>query len=233
MKVADVVEIVAIVFTGVAALFAWLSARAARESASTARQSLDLSGITRFIAEEYESRRFDSIPIPGLEGPSSLKEVRLLALRQYEEDAERWDVESQVGNTWQNEVAYEIALMLEQIGVAVFTGLVPLRMVLALYGARFVKDWLLCRSWVRSYQDRAEMVSHHISYHRRHGEWLALVAAMWMDENWTYPNSKRVLSECGGTDGARARISDLSKVDETLMPRSVQEDIKELVGVEL
>jgi hypothetical protein len=74
---------------------------------------------------------------------------------------------------------------LQRIGVMIYVGSIPLNFALIMNAYQIVQDWLLIASFVeeirgdnRRHDDQAD--TRKVPYHRRHGEWLALVSWMWI-----------------------------------------------------
>ncbi|MBI5296598.1 MAG: hypothetical protein HY869_14060 [Chloroflexi bacterium] len=220
----EITPIISLLIALISVAFAWRSTKAANRSVSNARQSLDLTGLSKFIKEEYADRDFQSTNAPKIKNKivSKLRAAKTHGWKQFSENPTLWNEESRVDkrNTWQNATAFEIGVALERLGAAAFSGLLPLQLLLALYGDSIVDDWLLCRSWIVSYRERESQIKNkqEISFYRRHAEWLALVAAVWLNNQWHYPNSTRLIKEYGGLDKTKSLISSLVMADNRLMP---------------
>lgn len=235
----------ATVFSAFATWFAFRAAKAAEASARHQARSLDISILNQSIFEAYTDRVFKSASAPIIDGKqeTSLRVAKVWAFRQFKEDRALWDRESHVDKyqeaSPQNAIAYETAITLETFGVAVYAGLIPLRLLLPEVGDVIIDDFLLCLSWIRSYQEKQRAyattrVTHEVPYHRRHAEWLAAVAGLWMNEHWANFGSTPLLVEAYGSIGnRRERVIALSQADGQLMPELVRKDLKELINVDL
>jgi hypothetical protein len=77
-----------------------------------------------------------------------------------------------------------ISHALQRIGVMVYLGGIPLSYALVMNSYQIVHDWLLIASYVEdlrgSSRDTTQSEFHEVPYHRRHGEWLALICWMWL-----------------------------------------------------
>lgn len=220
------------------------SARAAERSAARQREAYDLAALRELILSEYLEREFKATEAPVIDGRevNILRDAKTEAMRQYEQDTRQWDQASDLSNqgAWQNRVAFETAWVLEHLGIAAFTGMVPLRVLLGLVGDAVIDDWLLCRSWVKSYRESQHAISQigtsdtpNAHYHRRHAEWLALVATIWMSQHWSYPNCDRLARWYGGIQNLSAVVRSLSHADGALIPDVVREDVRLLTGVDM
>jgi hypothetical protein len=147
--------------------------------------------------------------------------------------------DSKNNRTWENLIAFETAWALNQLGFICSSGLVPLGVILGNASETILDDWILCRPWVDTYRAREKVrgrKNREMDFHRRHAEWLALVAFFWMSGNWRYPKENMLLSsyEDGKSDPTkimRRRLVDLTKVDRDLIPKLVQHEVKKLAQI--
>jgi len=237
----QIITIAAVALTALATWFALRAALAAERSGVIQKQSHDLAAIGQFIRDVYAERDFTLAKAPKNEDGSEMKlrQAKTSARDQFEHNPNLWKSESHVSKeTWQNTTAYETSIALETLGIAVFTGLVPLRLLLAEHADSIVDDWLFCVPWVESYRDREAAKSRvettkstNVQFYRRHAEWLAYVAALWIVDHWNYKWGHHLINENGGPAGVRTRIVELSRADRVLMPDIVHKDLKEIVNV--
>lgn len=234
--------------SALAALFAlWWSFRSTRAAEHSAEQAMAagaFSAMREFLLYEYLERKFKATQAPEINGKKVelLREAKTIAMDEHRKSPEEWNKASRLSNSgaWQNQVAYETAWALEHLGASVFAGILPLRMILAIVGDTIIDDWLLCRSWVKSYREVKNLVSKletknfpNAHFHRRHAEWLVLVTVLWMERHWSYPNCDCVAEWYGGMQSLQARIQALSCADEALMPQVVRNDVRALTGVKV
>ena len=141
--------------------------------------------------------------------------------------------------TEENQVAFHVADRMQILGMAVFSGAVPPAYVIANLGDALVDDWLICEQWVASYREKelAQFEWAHpssVDYHRRHAEWLAILAALHMDGVWHYRRAQHVLDFWGGREEAWKRLNliwDLGKKDVTMVTGwYVRREVKRLAG---
>ena len=242
-----VLIVIAAVSALVAIFAAWSSARsakAAERSVEQERAAYGLSAIREFILHEYLEREFRAAQAPEINGRriTLLREAKAVAKNEYMQNHEEWDRASRRPNlgAWQNQVAFETAWALEHLGSAAFAGILPLRVLLAIAGDVIIDDWLLCRSWVKSYRDEERAIPQvetmrfpSVYYHRRHAEWLVLVTVLWMVRHWSYPNCDLVAEWYGGKQNIPDMIRALSCADGSLISRAVLDDVRSLTGVEI
>jgi hypothetical protein len=221
-----------------------VSAQSAEHSATLQRGTHNLAAFREFLVHEYLEREFTATESPIINGTkiTQLHLAKVAAMREYKRNPTEWDIASVISNqgSWQNKVAYEIAWALESVGVAAFTGALPIQMTLAIAGDTFIDDWLLCRSWVKSYRESEQVIQRGenthataVPYHRRHAEWLVLITAAWMMRNWAYPNCEHVVEWYGGKQHIPAQIQSYSLADGLLMTPTVIRDIRELTGTDV
>lgn len=232
-------------------VIAMLSAVSARRSAKIAQYaaeqqggSFGLTALREQILHEFVEREFRPTAAPVINGQPilRLREAMRFALVAYKDDSKAWNKSSNVSNLdqWQNKVAYELADVLESFGVAAFTGTMGVSMTLAIVGDVIVDGWVLCHSWVGSYREREGVKSRIESevvplvyYHRRHAEWLSLIATLWMSRCWTYERCEDTINNYGGVEKMRARIIALSRAEGLPLRLSVKNEIRSLVGIGL
>lgn len=247
MEIEVIALAVSLISLAVSLVSLWVSYRRTRTAErSLAEQTAGSAraAIIGSIVREYLEREFKATQPPEINGRvvRALREVRQHAKKEYEQNPGEWDKASRRSNrgAWQNAVAFEIAWVLEHLGATAFSGALPLRIALAVVGDVVIDDWVLCRSWVKSYREDEKAISQmqttrtsSASYHRRHAEWLALVASLWMARHWHYPSCDRVAEWYGGEQNLRETVQALSWADGALMPQTVCDEVKSLTGVDV
>lgn len=135
-----------------------------------------------------------------------------------------------------NRIAFYLAEALQLLGLACYTGDVALARVLVNLGDAIVDDWYVCERWVSTYRSSQSLLNpgmrKDVAYHRRHGEWLALAAALYMYEKWKYDPAARLLQVWGGALAARETLRRLTSVDAYVLSRTAAEDLEALIGIE-
>lgn len=201
------------------------------------------------ILSQYTERQFsEPVMVPNRNGGENaqkfVKMAKTRALDIIKEDlktgSSNWDKASALipenEGKWENRTAYETAWALQQIGVAVFSGIAPVNIVLMNVSDTIIDDWMICREWVKTYRfreaheldggDRPQV----IDFHRRHGEWLFCLAVLWMRKvgwrqermgSFRLPDSKLLA----------ARLRELSRSDGSLMPIHVANSVAEATGI--
>lgn len=95
---------------------------------------------------------------------------------------------------WEQQFAYQTTLALERIGVSIFSGVIPLDVMLAVHTVPLVEDWILCyrlvgriRENYRLEQCGGRLPTSPVGFARRHGEWLACLAGLEVMSQWSGP----------------------------------------------
>jgi hypothetical protein len=223
-----------VVITAVYAFLTYLIARANRKAVAAMRDQIALSraslaatALEQLVIRQYLDRTFSATDAPEILGRrvATVREAKLKA-RQHLRN-EDWEERSQSEDTPQNKIAFELSIALERVGVAVFTGIVPVRFLLSLAADQVVDDWFLCRAWIESYRTR-QGISGTLPYHRRHAEWLVLLCRLWMHHH--YPVYKSLSRFTTDVEADRRRFFEMSTAESDLMPDHVKHDIESLVG---
>ena len=76
------------------------------------------------------------------------------------------------------EPANRLSIGLQRVGLMAFLGAIPLHYAFMMSSHQFVADWVRVHPHVRLI--RGAVREAELPYERRHGEWLALLAAMWI-----------------------------------------------------
>ena len=225
--------------------FAYWQIGQVRKTLEQNRATHSLSALKGVILQEYSDREFKAAQPPFIVGEhgdriTHLRAARTSALKEFRRRRARWEEASRWSEgprwCWQNRVGFEIADALENLGLATLIGAVPLPAVVALVGDVIVDDWLLSRSWVRSYrEDGPEAIrreSDWVPFHRRHAEWLTLTTILWMRRRgWEYPRIGLIIADYhNGWEGIRSRLRAYSRADEDIMPDSVRDAVRDLTG---
>lgn len=155
-------------------------------------RALSYSGFRRDYSEKLVAV---TLPDGNDESPS-LRQVRDVLLNFLNSTDGSWDTfkaESVDKREKANKMAYEISLALHYLGVAAASGAIPLRLLFVDQARVILLDWVFAESLVdsiRAIQQEAEerlptiisvgerAVS--VPQHRRHGEWLALAAYLFV-----------------------------------------------------
>lgn len=196
------------------------------------RQANYKATLIQSVYGEFSDRRLksrESIEIQG-EAVEYLRRAQWIARDERARDTAAWSLASRVESypSWQNVIAYETAQALEDTGSAVFFGLIPLELVLPFVADSMIDNWLICKDWVRSYRAKNEIYCAgdlSLPYHRIHAEWVAIVAALWMNRKYSGAGGEEVLADYGGEVGAKRRLSLISTKAAVALPWGVRVDL--------
>jgi hypothetical protein len=115
-----------------------------------------IANIPEFLRKEYLERRFPPRVTKKFEWLHTLKDARLRAENELkprdnekkEDTRKRFRDSTLEEGGWQIDFAYELSLALEQVGVMVLAGAIPLGIVLAMNAPQIIEDWGYCSKFV-------------------------------------------------------------------------------------
>ena len=124
----------------------------------------------------------------------TLKDARQLAAFMLKEDFVNWEdflTKTDVLNSWENRLAYEIGLAMNRLGALILSGAVPVGPVLALAARQFLQDYCYAKAHLGSIQTEAGQLETRASkpwgaskMDRRHAVWLAHASALHLLRQW-------------------------------------------------
>lgn len=214
---AEIVVVVAAFFTAVTA---GATVRLAFRALSEVSLPDQLANIPEFFRSEYTDRKLVKILKVNDVEIDTLRNVRHIVhgeimllepvkLQDYLDDfAER----TLNPNVWLSKFAYEVSLALQSVGAMVLAGAIPLTWVMEMNGVQFIEDWGYCQRLVRE-KVRSDNQLHPkngataawLGYQRRHGEWLAYAAALYISRHWEGERLIRSIDYIGGLKEIRKR----------------------------
>ena len=248
--------------TGIVTLWVrWRQARIAEEQSRFSAGGRVASALAA-ISEQYLDRSFASTDAPEIGGETvtSLRSAKRKLVKEYrsgEVDGQttiedilqtawlrhkatriKWIRDSDIKSQRPaNQIAFELAVALERIGLSVFAGGIDLALVLGLAADEIIADWPLCEAWVASYRERNPTLVNRdddIAYHRRHAEWLVLLSFLWMSREFPdYPHLRAIEEDFHGRAGIEKRFKGLCQVDAELLSKERKRTIERLSGVDL
>lgn len=137
-----------------------------------------------------------------------------------------------VFGTLENRLAYEMSVAIERVGIMVLAGAIPLPLVLALCAGKIVEDWASCEPLVKKIRSTETGALSELSqpWRRRHGEWLACVASMYLDA--TAPNHEwhqKAEQALGDRTEVRRKEQVLRLAEKELMPPATRRRLRRLI----
>jgi hypothetical protein len=200
------------------------------------RASHNLNALFSVVGREYLDREFTSTTPPIIDG-EEIRRTRPLKSKARDELAASSDAWSEAvlkHGTWENKLAFEVSIALERVGVAAFSGALPLRFLLPLAADQILEDWTYCAAWVDDYRQRQRTFDGTTPFHRRYAEWLVLASAVWMARHYeNYRPLKEVEDRFGGRPSVQKRLLDRSSAERDTMEPSVRSEMRALTGVRL
>lgn len=220
------------------------------------RRELGLAEKTRnlpdFLGRDYLDRPLSSPLKIGDEEVSNLKDARVFVreeLRRKEGETdeaarERFLNSTSAKGSWHNQYAHELSLELQRLGAMVLAGAIPVNLVLAFHGYSIIEDWGYCSKLVKDHIQRTtksptrevdidgEKVT--IPFHRRHAEWLACAAAIYMSRYFKGGNLDELLRDFGDNMENIRKCERALRKSETelkVIPRGTQKEIERLLDI--
>ena len=218
-----------------------------QRSVAVASFSYTRTGLRDVVYRELSEREFN-MEIPGRGLIKDLRTAKKHAREAWQRDNkgksmfEQWAAASHADKKgWENRCAFLTAEGLQQVGLAAMTGAIPLDATLANVADVIFDDWLIAAPWIRSYQKREAAWKMDLGgsdgvvpYHRRHAEWIFLVALAWFrKQRWLYPDAYKDNPHIVDAAKCARRLEQLSKADDELIPESVKLDVKRLTGISI
>jgi hypothetical protein len=225
-----------------AAVVAWRALLTSREALRVTSRTFARTALHEVVLKSFTERPFvdgtGDRKVPLYDRPVvNLRYAKTAARDLMKNAPERWVAHSDISrrDRWENSVAFETADALTQFGFAVFTGMIPLNEAMANVADVVVDDWMICHAWVKSYhrQERVKknVGNEDVDYHRRHAEWIFLVARLWLDRNrWHYPDLYALKDRLPDAATARRRLELINEADMSIIPPDVRREVDMLLG---
>lgn len=138
--------------------------------------------------------------------------------------------------TIENRFAYEASGAVQEIGLMLLTGSIPIEVVVSSNGYQFIADWLygcsLVENIIREKSTLKKRTDNNttLKYHRIHGEWLANFSYLYFQKQWEgkllkvfndYFLSKKI--------DPRKRELDIRKTETQIIPKYIMKKIDDLI----
>jgi hypothetical protein len=251
MDTLRILELIARIISPVTALLSvWLAYRTldisfrARRELSLAEQ---IGNIHSMFVEAYLERRFRQPIRFGDIEVLTLKEARNILPHKIRPPNDQTFKEAREGfltrtldpSSWENKFAYEVSLGLQQVGIAVLSGAIPLSFVLASNADQIVEDWLYCYRLVKEVirgrpgapMPQSTKLRGVVHFHRMHAEWLAYASAIWLSNHWSGGHLQSLLDELGDIETLQKRERQLRTFASSLIPEATNMTIVRILGV--
>ncbi|MBN1763501.1 MAG: hypothetical protein JW878_10595 [Methanomicrobia archaeon] len=218
-----------------------------------------IANIPDFLSKEYLERRFPTRVTQEFEWLHTLKDARFATEKKYELLQQEENYKDAISrfqavtlnlnaDFWERDFAYELSLALEQVGVMVLAGAIPLNIVLAMIAPQIIEDWGYCSKFVEKIRAKRPLKPKEsddktqIRFHRWHGEWLVYAAAIYMDRYWTGRLLDDLISVVcdGDMQTIRKREEELweelweelTKPEYSIVPKNTKKEIEKLLGTD-
>ena len=207
--------------------------------------SEQIANIPNFLNKRYLDREIKGTKE---DEPKTLKEARD-HLRKEDEGVEAFKIiQEKIGEkeekrrTWHNKYAYEASLALQNIGLMLIVGAIPIKLVLSEFACIIIEDWRFCQRFIEEdlrsetplkwKSSKTHKLIKPMFYSRRHAEWLAYASALYLHEYWEFIEGegnrlfalKNALSLFGSVHEIRQREHELRRAEE-LAPKNVMSEI--------
>jgi len=190
MSIADIIQIASLVTASAGIFCAVIALRVSLHALRLQKQSFDVNSLFDIITKNYLDRVFESTDPPTVDDKVVIKTrpLKAKARKIIQDNPEQWENAIKNIDNWENKLAFELSIALERLGIAIFSGSIPLRFLLLIAADQLLEDWTICLPWVMLYRQKQKTVNtdSRIPFHRRYAELLVLLAAIWMHNN--YPN---------------------------------------------
>ena len=215
MQIDMIISLISSLISFFSVIIALYSIRLAFRFRTELGLSEQISNIPEFIREEYWFKQISPPISIGDEEISTLKDGRFYIyekmkfadVNNFEEELNRFLDKTVNRKTWQNKIAYQISLGVDQVGLYVLSGGLPAQFVFAVSANQLMEDWLYCSRLVTDiFRDPHEIkpkpgiTSDRIRFHRYHGEWIAYASTIYMNKYWDGEKIDIVIKLLGGID---------------------------------
>jgi hypothetical protein len=189
-----------------------------------------IANLPQLLRSEYLNREYKDASGRSVLLRETRHEFRRARLMRSSESADPITEAANEDSTW-NRYAYEAVDALERVGAYVLAGALPLGFVMRLSAGTIVEDWFFCRELVaRMRRDDYLKSSKNIQFRRRHAEWLAYAAILYLSKNGWHGGylDEIFASQDGGIDFIRRRERELRDSGARL-PRRLTVSFNELL----
>jgi hypothetical protein len=193
--------------------------------------------LNAFLMETYVLRSYAwSVQVKEHDFVTERSKVR----QAFIADSRNW--EQELDAQLVNRAVPEMAHCLQQIGLSTFLGAVPLPLVFAVIGDDIVLDWLIVQPHIAQLNEKQPILSRKntrtpVLAKRRHAEWLATIAYLWLNSNWDCRNLhggilQRMLEKIPKSELVK-RVKDITYADADLLSTSTTDSVKRLINISL
>ncbi|MCK4953257.1 hypothetical protein KAS14_05695 [Candidatus Bathyarchaeota archaeon] len=222
-----------IIVPAIIAIFAIYRAFRFRQELSFPEQ---IANIPEFLRREYAYRKFDENKFKTLE--QARNEIRNITKikRMNVKEIQKEILENE--DSWYNKFAYQASIGLQHIGLMILVGAIPIKLVLPDIGKLIIEDWSYCSELIEK-KLREDVLtlktdkkySKKIHFSRRHAEWLAYAAALYLYNYWEGEKTNELLLRLFGknVELIRKRERELRESEPALISDTTSKKIEEFL----
>lgn len=182
--------------------------------------SEQISNAPDFIYKEYINRSLERpIMICG-RNCATLREARNAFTDRLSKDEQK-ECFTETGE-W-SDFVYQLSIALENLGLLILAGAVPIKLVFPNVAGLIVEDWNRCFEVGGARRTRtiilkaSSKLSKPISFQRRHAEWLATAAKIYMHNHWEGAGVDELLKQTEDVKGLEKRERELREAEPNLV----------------
>lgn len=107
-----------------------------------------------------------------------------------------------IGKTWENNYTYHVSISLNQLGLMILSGAVPINLALSNISDIILLDWMYCKKLIKKIRldDPIKCKTEHrsdIYIIRKNAEWIAYAAAIYKLNKWTGFKCQKTIRSLG------------------------------------
>ena len=204
--------------------------------------SLDqkLGNVTALFHSEYLDRKLDhpvDLPDEKKTKTDRIEVIRDFVRQKFATDknfAAAFADNSIKFGTWEYVFVEELMHGLQDLGIAVASGALPLPLVLADAGHVILEDYSYAITYLKLWREQSCESLHasensELFWSRRHGEWIVHVAVIFIARNWACPATVTLIQRLGlDLDKCLRRERAIRMQEWQLFPRDLQRELSDL-----
>ncbi len=231
--------VVALLSLAITAFLAWYTIVSRRRFG----RKETIQNIQEMLIGRYSERRLTSSFKDDEREYSTFREIRATINEKYDLCSEkplellmRFHKESVQKGTIENKFAYEASLAIQEIGIMLLSGYIPIEVIVSSNGYQFIEDWLysyqLIEELIRNKYTLSKKTKDNsmLKYHRIHGEWLAHFSYLYFEKHWT-GSLLKVFSEYFASKqiNSKERKVVIRMAETQIIPKHIKKKIDSLI----
>jgi len=194
--------------------------------------SEQISNAPDFIYKEYINRDLERpITIDGRKC-TTLREARNAFTDRLKNSGQK---EQLADNDAWKDFAYQLSIALENLGLLVLAGAVPIKLVFPNVAGLIVEDWNRCHEVVGTRRTKpitlktSKQLTEPISFQRRHAEWLAIAAKIYLRNHWEGEGVEELLKHSENFKNLEKRERELREAEKKLVLAKTSKEIADFL----